>query len=325
MKVYSINYEYNSANSVNFTGYRTMLGKKIDQVLKLDKISADDNRFLVNEIKKLLSKRLEQSKNMGEGTQNRVYKIDDKYVLRIPINKSIMLSNQVVLKHRKFASLKNYYGEALVELGNVQILKNATPGKNSMPAGIPKVLPDNYKKNDLTGYYNNLYLPTFANIPQKSYNALAKDMSILNSIRDVNGVNFSFDYYNPNNVVLSGKTLKMTDDIAPTFIKNSNSASDMFNVFLKQLNDGIPAIPSTKLTPLRQIIARKILKASIVSNLPITSEGCANNVFGYVIKFLCNSKDEPSKVFETVNNIKNSAKSLKQRQIELDKYLDTIF
>lgn len=315
--------QYNS-NSVNFCGYRTKLGRKLDEVLKLGEISPSDNEFLLCELKKLLEKRINQTKNLGEGMSNRVYKIDDKYVIKIPLNKSIMLDNSIVIKPQKYGDLKAYYGEPVFEAGNIQILRNASSKGQAIPAGVPKSLPDGYEKSDIQGYYSDFYLPTFANLPQRSYDALASDMKTL-SERCENSIHFTFDYYNPNNVVLSGKSLRMTDEVEMTVFEKTNTISDMLNVFLKQINVGIPAAPSTKLLPLRQEIAQKILKAGMKNDLEITSEGRPNNVFSYVIKFLCGSKEEPARVFERLEEIKHSAKTQKEAETMLDEYLEMIF
>lgn len=318
------NIGYCGVNSVNFTGYRTNLGKKLDEVLKLGEISPKDNDFLISEIKKLLEKRLNHAKNLGEGMSNRVYKIDDKYVLKVPLNKSIMIGDKIVLKPQKYGDLRNYFGEPVFEAGNVQVLKNVSPKGRAIPAGVPKQLPDGFEKSDVQGYYSTFYLPTFANLPQKSYDALARDMKTL-SEKTENRIHFTFDYYNPNNVVLSGKSLRMTDDVEMTVFENTNTISDMLNVFLKQINVGIPATPSTMLLPFRQEIAKKVLMAGMKHDLPITCEGRPNGVFSFVLKFLCNSKDEPNVVFEKLQEIRHSAKTQKELEAKLNEYFKEIF
>lgn len=321
----SNNIQYNNSNSVNFTGYRTLLGKKLDEVLRLGNISFEDNEFLVRELKKLLEKRLNQAQNLGEGMSNRVYKIDNKYALRVPINKTMITDNKVILQERKFNNLKMYYGEPVATIGNIQIMKNASSNGSAIPAGVPKKLPESFDKSDIHGYYSRFYLPLFAGVPQRSYNALARDMKTLASMAENQYAYFTFDYFNPNNVVLTGKTLKMTDDIDKTIWKSSNTMSDMLNVFLKQVTVGIPATPSSVLTPLRQQIARKVLKAGMKCDLSITGEDKPNNVFNFVIKYLCTSKEEPQKVFETLSDIQKAQKTPRQKCAMLDRYLDEIF
>jgi len=207
MKVCSEIYQYNSPQ---FCGYRTLLGKRLDKVLENGIASDEDNKFLVNGIKKLVQKRFVQKDNLGEGMQNRIYKLDDKYVIKVPINKTVILDDMFEILPRKFSELKTYYGESLAKVGNVRILKNVSSKGKAIPAGVPKELPENFDKDNIAGYYKDFYLPTFASLPQKSYDALAHDIKKLRKMRDtVTDSNYSFDYCNPNNVVLSGKSLNI--------------------------------------------------------------------------------------------------------------------
>lgn len=323
MKVCSENYRYNTPQ---FCGYRTLLGKRLDKVLSSGIVSDDDNTFLVNEINKLIQKRFSQPKNLGEGMQNRIYKLDDKYVIKVPINKSVILDDIFEILPQKFSELKTYYGEPLARIGNVKILKNVSSKSKAIPAGIPKSLPESFDKNDITGYYNDFYLPTFASVPQKSYDALARDIKKLRKMRDIEtGSNYTFDYYNPNNVVLSGKTLKMTDDIETTHFSDKNTVQDMFNVFLKQINVGIPATPSSKLLPFRQAIAKKIIKAGMKSDLILTKNNPSSGVWDFTLRYLCNAKEDSKTVFEKLVDIKRTAKNQKELEKLTDDYLKELF
>lgn len=323
MNIYTNKIQPNS-NSVNFTGCRTLLGKRLDKVISEGMISPDDNLFLVKELKKLLEKRMKTSQNLGEGMQNRIYKIDDKYVMRVPINRAVITDDKVILCKRKYADLKTYYGEPLAIFGNIKILKNACPKGNAIPAGIPKELPKNFDKNNLSSYYSNFYLPIFANVPQRSYDMLARDIKTLGDIVENKYIRYTFDYFNPNNVVLSGKTLKMTDEVDMTIWENKNTISDMLNVFLKQMTVGVPASPSEKLLPLRHQIAKKVIKAGMKYNVPITGESLPNSVFNYVFQFLCRAKEPSTKIFNKLEEIKNMNLSAKERCLLTDKYLDSI-
>ena len=321
MKINNNNIQYNT----NFTGYRTLLGRRLDKVISNGLVTEEDNLFIVREITKLYQKRISDYKNLGEGMQNRVYKIDDKYVFKIPIDRPVKLGDKLVIEKQKYGNLKTYYGETIAKLGNLRILKNVSPKGKAIPAGVPKDLPKEYAKDDIVKYYGEVYLPSFANIPQRSYDMLAQDIKTLGNLVEKKYIHYTFDYFNPNNVVLAGKSLRMTDDVEMTVWNNKNTISDLLNVFLRQMNVGIPATPSEKFLLLRQQIAKKIIKAGMKYNLPITGEDKPNCVFDYVLKFLCKSKDTTKSIFDNLLNIQKMGLSSKERSIIVDEYLNKIF
>ena len=323
MKVCSENYQYNSPQ---FCGYRTLLGKRLDKVLENCIVTDEDNKFFEKEIKKLVQKRFQKKQSVGEGTQNRVVKLDDKYVLRVPINTYYYIDDKLLIIAQKFSNLKTYFGEPVAQIGNVEILKNASPNKRAISAGVPKHLPDNFANSDIASYYRNFYLPLFASVPQKSYDALAADIKKLSKMKDTEtNLNYSFDYYNPNNIVLSGKILRMTDAIEKTHQSDKNTVSDMFNIFLRQITVGVPAISSNILAPFRQEIAKKIIKAGMKSDLILTKHSPSSGVWDFTLKYLCAAKENSKTVFEKLNEIKRIARNQKELEKLTDDYLKELF
>ena len=316
--------QYNLSNPV-FTGYRSAAGRKLDEVIKKGFVLKTDSEFILKELKKIFDKRLKYNQKVGEGCLNTVYKIDDKYVFRIPINNNNFPEEALKLRVCKFEELKHYYGEPVAELGNLYILRNVTSNGKYMPVGIPKDYPsDNLCISGLK-YYNEQFLPTFAKLPQKTYNVLAKNLEKLNSLScPAQNKYYRFDYNNPNNFILTGKTIKITDDIIQTSEKNENSIADLVNVFLRQMRVNIPAFQSKQALPFRKQIAKKIITAGIKHQLPIGDYKQINSGWNYIFKYLCEAKEEPANIFKMLKFIqkcKNNNKRLNLTTEYLDKFL----
>ena len=324
MKCVCQSYNLNNNNSVSFCGYTSRLGKKFDEVLKKGCITDADSNYIVSELNKILTKK-SSKKKIGEGCTNTVYRIDDKYVFRAPSERETICDEPVTIVNQEFKKLKSYYGEPVITIGKFSVLKNASGKNKQITAGVPKVSYDGTQPLTDIQYYNSVIMPTFADIPQKSYDSFAKELSVLNSLaKPENNIYYRYDYHNPNNVILSGKTLKMIDDLYVSDQPRENTISDMINLFLKQIKVNYPAVPNTSILPLRQAIAEKIITAGFKYNLPLGNSDKANSGWSFIFKYLCNAKEEPQKIFDTLNEIsKISDKSARER--ELEKYLETIF
>lgn len=144
---------------------------------------------------------------MGAGAFNKVYKIDDFYILRInnwADNKKTFFKRPVYTFEEDLVSqLSCYYGNPKANFGDIQVLKNAIGDKDFVIAGT--LINDNYFAQ--RDYFTNKYLPAFANLPQKAYNDLAKDIKILSDNY------YCFDMSNPNNFIKVGEEIRVVDDI----------------------------------------------------------------------------------------------------------------
>lgn len=251
------------------------LGHQIDKVL-------EQRGLYNNEIERLrvmlgeyfLSPNLSRSL-VGEGFHGRVYSIDDKYVFKCKNRQSPDAADGAFLMTggggSPLTGLKTYFGGILMQLGNVKILRNVSSDGKHMPAGIPRVMLGEVPKNELIDYYNNKYLPTFANLPQRSFDRLAGDFACLNK-KGHGYYGLEFDTNNPNNIVLVGtSTMRIVDDINETMKLDPNRVAGLLDMFLKKANTTMLAPITEENRPLRFELFKKIILAGEKYELPLTS------------------------------------------------------
>ena len=70
---------------------------------------------------------------LNKGRDSKVFRISDKYVAKIKRGKTeddaIRIYNVAKAPDKRFNQLGIYYGEPVIRVGNVEILKNATPNE----------------------------------------------------------------------------------------------------------------------------------------------------------------------------------------------------
>lgn len=187
---------------------------------------------------------------INKGRASKVYKISDNYVAKIKrgktANNAIHFFNPTMCPSEQFSHLDFYYGEPLIRVGNVEILKNATPTSDFMKCGTgyktintcngPEM---RCKHEDLSDYYNK-YLPLCASLPQESFDNFAKGLQKLNGItsRDalMRKVYYTPDTINPNNILIADKEFRVVDNLEPIHIaKNPNSLYTMLEPLVIKL------------------------------------------------------------------------------------------
>ena len=189
-----------------------MFSKRLDKVLNKKSCTIADSIFLSDKLEKIKKRRFAQNAILGEGMQAKVVKIDSKYVMRSSPNSIIGDFNNIYFEESPWCKLKNYYGDCVAKLGDVEILKNVSKTGTHLPAGVPKKMIDTSTPEECRKYYENVYLPKFANLPQKAYDNVAQDCSKLNLYYDGESW-YRFDVINPNNFVAVGKKIKIVDNI----------------------------------------------------------------------------------------------------------------
>ena len=289
--------------SVNFKGYTTLFSKELDKVLKNGRPQWKQEQKLVNLLNEVMGRKIKSANLIGEGHYGRVYKLDSKYVLKVLDKEQIFSGMLTGLSRGKFKNLKTYYGEHIAEFEDVYVLKNLSPHSLHMPVGVPQKFSKVYSQKDCENYYAKVYLPLFAKIPQKSYNAIAKDCKELNKMS--NGEYFlNFDYCNPNNFVLYGKSLRITDDIYNTSLENPNTAADLLEVFLDKMSrtETAPNLDDQNALYYRREILKKLVIAANNCKLPLGDNiSCCEGEWKYILNKICKIK---SLHFNVLENLK---------------------
>ncbi len=253
---------------VMFCGYtRTKFGRAIDEFIKSGHNSEEVCSRLNTKLA-LFLKHLGLSAKLGEGFRGIVYKIDDKYVLKV--NKYIKNVDTYPRLPGEdiFKELKSYYGKSVLDFNMwVKVMKNVTSRGKHIQAGIPDMKEAYSTLQDKALIWNTQYLPKFAELPQKSYDAVAKDFAALNRVKH-NGQFYSFDTKNPNNFVLTGKSLRIVDDIDTTNIPEPNTIAGMLRGFLEKMDLDSKAPVGIENAGYRHSLMKKIILAGEKYELP---------------------------------------------------------
>lgn len=251
-----------------FKGRSRELERVLDRVIDKPQISAGEKELIIDKIKQALQDIFIPGRFIEEGSHNAVYKITKKYAARIPVRETINKDNigdNFIWGKGVFKNLRNYYGEAIVQLGKLQILKNISP---QMPAGVPEHLAQKYNERKRTQYYLKHYLPKFAHISQYSYNMLASDLAKLNEMKF--GIrNYGvFDSVNPNNIVSHEGHLMLVDEIYTLCDRSySNTTAKLLNVFINKATKDYEAPDAGKKIKLVRKIFKKTLLAGVYADL----------------------------------------------------------
>ena len=269
-----MNMEIQSSSHIAFAGYKSAFSKKLEKAFNSPRTSDKNTRRLLYDFATMYDKKICLDSKIGAGFYGSVYKIDDCYVLK--------RGNEILepefggielIRKRKFSHLKHYFGEAIAKIYNnigedMLILRNVYSKGKSIPAGVPDELCKKHTFQECIEYYNKIYLPTFAKLPQRSFDGIASDFSKLNKMSTKNKSYF-FDYLNPNNFVLCGKTLRILDEINEYEKTTRNCVTDMFEVFLNRLDLDKETVFDEKLIPLRKELTKKIILAGVRHKIPM--------------------------------------------------------
>ena len=314
-------YNYNQ----NFQGSSRRLQCSIDKALLKKNLSKTEQDIFVKEISNALDTILIPPKFIEEGSHNAVYKITHKYAARVPLgykpndfNKNDLLK----LGRGIFSKLRNYFGESVLEIGKLQILPNI--GKH-IPAGIPEHLMRFLSKNQINQYYINKYLPTFAKLPQDSYNSLIKDIEKLNEIKLGPHQYCLFDYLNPNNVVTRSGKLYLVDEIDTLQDKSyMNTTAKLLNVFINRASRNHEAPFAGKSTKFVRKIFKKVLIASANANMLPANSKEDIEIWQKALK-KCNIKTNVFEIIENLENLSIKYPTNEERVNAGKIYLDKLF
>ena len=270
MQIFGINnYTYTpSCTPTAFKGHSRQLEKVLDKVVNKNQISESEKNLIIEKIKAALCDIFSASRFIGEGSHNAVYKITKKYAARIPLNEKIIKFNtgsSSVRGEVKFTKLTNFFGEAILNLGNLQILKNVSP---HMPAGVPEHIAKKCGRQKVEQYYINKYLPKFSNISQHSYNELAMNLAELNNMKFGPRSYGLFDSDNPNNIVAHERRLMLVDDIYTLYDKPyANTTARLLNVFINKASKDYEAPQTDNKIKLVKKIFKKVVTSGVYADL----------------------------------------------------------
>lgn len=317
------NYNAPQYRQPQFTGYKSVFSRRLQRVVAEGKADKTERNFLTDWIKKFTALKLKASRRIGEGFHGEVYKIDDKYVLKIHKNYTPYSGLLDDIPKQKFSSLKTYYGEPVASFNDVKILKNVSSNGKHIQAGIPAQYARRMTDEQCNKYLEKVYLPIFSDIPQRSFDAVAKDCDTLNKM-GTKDVSYSFDYLNPNNFVLVGKTLRITDVISKGSIENPNTISDLLYVFIQKSGLDTYADYSKKAEPFRRELLKKVVLAGMRHNLPLGDTPYGRKVWQITANDLCKSKEYHLDILDNLKKLQEIPET-KSRLKKTEEYLDKIF
>ncbi|MBQ8460655.1 hypothetical protein IJ541_11235 [bacterium] len=307
-----------------FTGYRSVLSKKLDKTIQSRKCSKTAREEIINDLTKFIRKKARTKRILGEGFFNSVYKIDDKYALKRSSEAIFTrISDFKINRNLKFKNLKHYFGEFIANIydaggDELKILRNVYSKGRATPVGIPRTYAKTHTYPEGLKYYYENCLPILANLPQRSFDGIAKDCAQLNKMC-TRRTSYTFYYCNPNNFVLTGKTLRILDDIDVEHSNKRNSVANLLKVFINQIDLDYFAVYNPEQLPLRKLLAKKIILAGVRHELPMYS--CMNDLdeWNYLLQHLLEIRisDELIKntadIFDTI--IKENKNPQKRVQI----------
>ena len=316
----------------NFTGYKSKFSKSLEKNLKGKNYNSYDEHKLLSEFIRTYNKKVKPKFQLGTGFYGTVYKIDDSYVLKRG-NETVgpEIAGIEINKKRKFSNLKHYFGEAVAKIFNnygedMTIMKNVYSKGKSIPAGVPDEFAKTHTYRECINYYNKQYLPLFAKLPQKSFNGIASDFAQLNKMC-TSKKSYFFDYVNPNNFVLCGKTLRILDEINEDSIRTKNCVTDMLEVFVNRMDIDHNSVFDNELVFLRRQLVKKIILAGVRYQVPmyhsksdLISWGTTfNDLLGLNI-----DEKQLNNIIDTINTCSIKNKNVKKRLETAEKYLDNI-
>lgn len=308
-----------------FRGKSRELERVLDGVINKSQINDSEKNLLVNKIKAALADILIKSRFIGEGTHNAVYMITKRYVARIPIGEKVNaenIGNNFKWGENKFKAMQNYFGEAILTLGKLQILKNVSP---HLPAGIPEHLAKKYSENRKKEYYIKKYLPKFSNISQHSYNKLAKDLALLNEMKFGTRLYGVFDSLNPNNIVLHEGNLMLVDEIDTLCDRSySNTTAKLLKVLINRAtkDSTSPYIENKNIKLVRKIFKKTVLAGVYADLVHANSKEDFQDWEVAIKKCMLNVK--ASDLINTLEDISRQERNPIERMKIADQYLSLI-
>lgn len=315
---------YSNNYHQSFEGNLSNFSKKLDKALaqKNNTVSCDDLVDLKDTLVKSRKKITKKHRLLGQGWRGQVYQIDEKYALKTP--SFFRQGFKIPFFNKEFQPhLKCYYGDQIATFGDYGILRNI--GKHT-PIGIPHAMSNSKTTlyTEINRYYEEKFLPMFASLPQKAFDDVAKDCQTLNLLEDKNtGLRYIFDFANPNNFVIKGKKILITDDIICAENVN-NTTADLLRAMINYREFGVQNKHNEKTTPYFREIFKKIVLAGVKEGLPL---GLNDKKCYWVncAETLCQANKNADEIISEIANLKHQHQDRKALVKATKEYLDTLF
>ena len=309
-----------------FMGHSRNLHKVLDKVLMKQNITQQDELVLSSAIEKAYSSIITPEKFIGQGTHNSVFKITRKYAARVAnemANDKNSLAGSIKLGKGMFRSLTNYFGEAIIEFGHFQILKNL--GKHT-PAGVPEHISKRLSPNQINNYYLTKYLPRFSDLSQGSYDDFAKNLAKLNEIKSGFRQYCAFDSLNPNNVVVKRGKLYLVDEIDTHQNRPyANTSAKLLEVFINRAtSEQLSPFGNDEQVKLVRKIFKKVLTAASKAQLMHADSEMDFKNWKLALE-RCKIKENASEVISTIETIEYQEKDPHKKIDKLHAYINKLF
>ena len=254
------------------------LDKSITDVVNSNAIDIVTKMKFHKILNKAMPEIMKSENFINKGRDSKVYRINDNFVAKIRRgiyeNNAVHAYNVTTCPDKRFTALDFYYGEPIIKLGHVEILKNATPTPNFVHCGTKYRDGHPASIAEITKYEKEV-LPVVASLPQESFDTFAKGLKDLNKITTFNRfkkVSFIPDIMNPNNLIIADKKIKLVDQLDKVPFKKPNSIYTMLEPLLYRLSSTTYVPENINLVKPRQEILKKCLIAAEKAELPLESE-----------------------------------------------------
>ena len=326
---FSIYSNYNSSKRIQsptFGNYTSQFGKTLHCAIDRGYPTEVERKSLLKELQKFIKEKLSPDRLLGEGAHGSVYKIDDDFCMKFSLGTEPQVKEMGELPINGFKSLKTYYGGKVADFDGVTILKNVSENGEHIPVGIPQEFAIKNSSEESSIYYQCIALPRLSDIPQKSFDAIAKDCQLLNELGVKNKKHYSFDYTNPNNFVLVDDKIRIIDDIDILNVAEDNSVANLLNVFIEKSFLNTPVQYSMYSETARRNLFEKIVLAGMKTDLPMLNKDSVENLLSWknVVNELCGIDTPYSEVLHKLEKISQNPN--KKQRIEIAKeYLNSLF
>ena len=282
-------------------------------------ISKTDNALkeeqnLIQLIIKFAKKIFQPENFIGSGSKNKVYDMG-KYVFRIPnetSEQSLNLSGRIS-KNSNLLNIDSYYGETLLQIGDIKILKNI--GKHTS-CGVPYSFIRNMTKEEVYNYYFEKYFLKASQLPQSSFDKFAQDVK---KIKYPNTI----DFQNPNNTAITkDNKIVLTDDLLKyNKYCGENSTAKLLRIFMLDAGLNIYTPVFEKYLNEARTLFKKIILAGEKAGLTF-SGGYEDNLLISDALSKCKAKVKSEDFIKKIADIRQNRNSESDGLKELECYID---
>lgn len=301
------------------------LESAVDTFISRANNTSKDELQLIEMIKKFAKRIFKPANFIGTGSQNEVYDMG-KYVFKIPKDsnsgylknekKNPLYHAKNIIKNDNSLNLDSYYGDALLQIGGLKILKNI--GKH-IPCGVPYALCGKITKDEIYAYYFKNYFSEITKLPQSTFDKFAQDVE---KIR----YPYTIDFQNPNNTVITkDKKIVLTDDLLRcNKYEGENSIAKLLRIFMLDASlDVYTPVFKEHLKEARALF-KKIILAGEKAGLAL-SDGDEDKLLIGNALYKCKAKISREDFLKQISEINKADESKETKIQKIECYIDEIF